>query len=126
MNAFLRQLVAVATTLVLALPPGFCGGLQRQSRAETKPVKASCCHRTVPNHPSDSTKAPAQPDFPCCCSRDARLVEKPVQQTDAPYLSLPVAEDYSLVLCFVAAGDLASAPHHFGPRLHVLHCVWRC
>ncbi|MCY2986425.1 MAG: hypothetical protein NTY19_00915 [Planctomycetota bacterium] len=126
MNTFLHQLVAVVTTLVLALPPGFCGGLVRHSLADTTPVKASCCHRAAPDHPSDSKKAPAQPGFQCCCSRDARLVEKPVQQTDAPDLSLPVAADYALVLGSVPGGKLVPAPDHFGPHLHVLHCVWRC
>ena len=126
MNAYLHRLIVVATSLVLALPPGFCGGLLRASRADTTPVKASCCQRTAPDHSSDSKKAPAQPGFPCCCSRDARLVEKPIQQTDAPNLVLPAADNYALVVGFVAGGEWASPFDNFDPRLHVLHCVWRC
>jgi hypothetical protein len=126
MNAFLHQLVAIATSLVLVLPPGFCGVLVRQRNDEAIPVKASCCHRTPPDHPSDLKKAPAKPSFQCCCARDARLVEEPVQQTDAPNLVLPVANDHALVLGSVAGGELAPALDYSGPRLHVLHCVWRC
>lgn len=129
MNAFFHQFVAVATSLVLALPPGSCSGFQRHDRAESAPVKkASCCHETTPNRPCDSGNVPAQPTtVKCCCAQDAALPAKSVQPTSPLNLAFfVVADPLSPDLATLLGGETAITPIRPNPRLHVLQCVWRC
>lgn len=127
MNVFLHQLLAVATSLILALPPGSCGVFRHQDRAETAPVKASCCHTTTSDRPCDSDKAPSQPSVKCCCAYDATLPEKSAQPTNSIDSAFVVAVD-SLSLNggsqVMAVTELAPLPA--GPPLQILLCVWRC
>jgi hypothetical protein len=127
MNSLLLQFVALGTSLVLALPPGWCSFCVRPSESKSVPAKATCCHRPASKHPADSSKAPARPSVQCCCLRDATLPEKPIQQDDSTGLTLPVVADHvALDLVSTTAGVAALAPISTGPPLHVLQCVWRC
>lgn len=123
MNSFVFQLVALATSLVLALPPGWCSGLMQHEPAQSAPVKATCCHQ---DKPCDSQEAPARPTIECCCSWDATAPEKSVQPTDTPTPALPVVVAGRTPNLGCLAGESVIAPFHSGPRLHVLQCVWRC
>lgn len=123
MNSLFVQLLAVATSLVLALPPNWCTGLMQHDQAKPAPAKTTCCHQ---GQPCDPQEAPAKPTIDCCCSWHGTVPEKSVQPTDAPSLALPVivagvASDLDRI-----AGESIIAPFHSGPRLHVLQCVWRC
>jgi hypothetical protein len=125
MNSFLIQLVAVASSLVLAFPPGWCSGFMRHDRAEPAPAQATCCHRTAHEQPCESKEAPADPRVECCCARDVALPERSVQPTDI--IALPLVADSPLAdLGLPVRGEAADAPFRSGPRLHVLQCVWRC
>jgi hypothetical protein len=125
MNSFLFRLVAVASSLVLALPPGWCGVMH--GRAEPAPVQPTCCHGTAHERPSESKEAPADSPVECCCARDVGLPERPVQPTDILALTLPPVADGPLAdLGLPGRGAAAAAPTRSGPRLHVLQRVWRC
>src|SRR5262245_29823616 len=80
-NTLLQQFVAVATSLILALPPGSCSVFQPHDRDDSRPT-TKCCHQTSPNTPCDSEKTPAQPSVKCCCVQDAPLPQKAVEPTD--------------------------------------------
>ena len=126
MNSRIVQLVAVAASLVLALPPGWCSGLMRRNTAELTPAKAACCHRTGDHQPSGSQKAPTKPALECCCAWQATVPENSVQPGDTPAPALPlVVADVPPVRVWLV-GESVIAPFHCGPRLHVLQCVWRC
>lgn len=127
MNSFLLQLVALASSVVLALPPGWCSGFMRHDRAEPAPVQTTCCQRTAHDKPSEQEETPVDSSVQCCCERDATLPEKSVQPTDTPALALPLVAGAILAdLSRNAGGEAAETPFPSGPRLHVLQCVWRC
>lgn len=127
MKSVLLQLVAAASSLVLALPPGWCGAFLRHDRAEPAPVQATCCHRTAQRHPSNSEQVPVRPTVECCCQREATVPEKSVPPTEVSTLALPLVADNALAdLSVLARGEAAAAPFRSGPRLHALQCVWRC
>src|SRR5688572_23357585 len=115
MRWFILQLVAVASTFALALPPGACAALIQESQAE----QATCCH-----------PQPHKPAFPsplerCCCAQDSKLPERSVT---AP-VSLDLLPHLAVMLLSVEPSAAAQSPETlviFGPRLHVLKCVWRC
>ena len=123
MNSLFLQLVAVATSLVLALPPGWCSGLMRHEQAESVPAKATCCHL---DQPCDSQEAPVTPTVECCCSWDATVPEKSVQPSETPNFVLPLVIAGFTPDLGCLAGESLIAPFYSGPRLHVLQCVWRC
>jgi len=125
MKMFLFKLVALASGMTMALPPGWCCGALRAER-ESNSTRKTCCHRRGPIRPSDSGSRPAQPNVQCCCSRDGALPAKRVQHSDAPVAAAPA------VFC-----DVVSDPDTFGreadvfpllaaPPPHVFQCVWRC
>ena len=128
MTAFLQQLVAVVTSLILALPPGSCSVFVHNDRADSAPVKkASCCHKTTPKPPCDSGNSPTKPSVQCCCARDAALPEKSVQPTDTDDLVFAVVADYfPLNVGSLLGGDAEFTPVCSGPNLQILLCVWRC
>ena len=128
MQPFLHQLLAVVTSLTLALPPGSCGVFVQHDRADSAPVKQpTCCHKTVSTAPCESEHSPTKPSVKCCCGSDAALPEKSAQPTDNHDLALAsVAEYVSLCDVSLPGGAAAANPAHFGPRLQILQCVWRC
>lgn len=127
MNSVCHQLLAVATSLVLALPPGSCGVFRHQEQAEPAPVKVSCCHTTVPGHPCDSSQSPSRPSVKCCCTYDATLPEKSAPPTNSVASAFIVAVDsrpLNVGRQNITATDFAPLPS--GPPLQILLCVWRC
>jgi hypothetical protein len=126
MKSALLRIVVCAISLVLALPPGWCGTFLPHDRAEPAPVQGTCCHRTAQGSPPEPKQPPARQTVECCCQRDATVPEKPVQTLDAPALALPLLADTSPGLVEEADRDTASFLLQPGPRLHVLQCVWRC
>src|SRR5262245_18290358 len=98
MRSFLLQLVAAASSLVLALPPGSCGALMWPDRAEPAPAEATCCHRMAQDHPSKPEQVPSRRTVECCCQRDATVPEKSVQPPDAPASVLPLVAETPPVL----------------------------
>ena len=128
MTAFLQQLVAVVTSLILALPPGSCSVFVQQDRADTAPVKkASCCHKTARKPPCDTGNSPAKPSVKCCCERDAAIPEKSVQPTETHDLAFNVVADHVPLNVGSLFGDIAEfTPVRSGPSLQILLCVWRC
>jgi hypothetical protein len=116
MRWFILQLVAIASTFALALPPGSCAALMHERQAE----QATCCH------PQPHVPASPTPVERCCCAQDSTLPERSVTAPVSLDLLLhlagmPPAADRS-----AAAAESPEALVIFGPRLHVLKCVWRC
>ena len=126
MNAFLLQLVAVATSFILALPPGWCRAMHKDQTSSV-PAKAPCCQGATTHEPSDSGNAPTQPSVECCCSQNTTLPEKPVELTETSGLGLPLlAENVIPDLGLRSLDEAIVAFADSGPRLHILQCVWRC
>ncbi|MBI2806609.1 MAG: hypothetical protein HYX68_16635 [Planctomycetes bacterium] len=128
MTAILQQLIAVVTSLILALPPGSCCVFVQNGPVDSTPVKkASCCHKTAPKPPCDSGKSPAKPSVKCCCERDAALPENSVQTAETHDLAFNVVADHVPLNVGSLIGDDAEfAPVRSGPSLQILLCVWRC
>jgi hypothetical protein len=126
MQPALFQLVAVATSLLLALPPGWCCTPIRQDRTPASPEPARCCHQTAADRPPQPEQPPARPNAECCCQRDATVPEQPVQPTGPAALVLPLLADAPTLLAGPGHGDTVGIPRPPDPRLHVLQCVWRC
>lgn len=128
MNTLLHHLIAVATSLILALPPGSCGAYVQHDRADSAPVKkASCCHETAHKRPCDSGNSPSKPSVKCCCERDAALPVKSINPTDSLAFDYSVVADhFSMNVGTLLGIHAAAIPAHSGPRLQILLCVWRC
>ena len=126
MQPALFQLVAVATSLVLALPPGWCCIPVSQGRTPAVPEPARCCHRTAPSGLPQPEEPPARPTAECCCQRDATVPEQPVQPTGPAALAMPLPTDAPALVARPGRADSAGIPRPPDPRLHVLQCVWRC
>ncbi len=132
MNCVIRQLIAVATTLLLASPPGFCSvfaphsSATRQASERVSPAPSARCCRSCPvDAPSDSREQPAESGWRCCCARDAQLPQKPVPAPDSVEATAFVTLDV-LIECSSLTVPAGYLPVPSGPRLHVLLCVWRC
>lgn len=128
MNTLLYQLIAIATSLVLAVPPGSCGGFMQHGGAGSAPVKqASCCHETAPERPCNSGNSPSKPSVKCCCERDVALPEKSAQTTDSLDVAFAIVADHvPMNVGTLLSSHAAVFPVHSGPRLQILLCVWRC
>ena len=128
MSVFLHQLVAVLTSLILALPPGSCCVFVHHDRADSAPEKkASCCHNTAPKPPSDSGNSPTKPSVKCCCAQETALPEKVVQPTEAHDLAFAVVAHHVPLNVGSLLGDVTEfTPVRSGPNLQILLCVWRC
>lgn len=128
MSTPLHHLFAVATSLILALPPGSCGAFVQHDRADSVPVKkVSCCHETAHKRPCDSGNSSSKPSVKCCCERDAALPVKSIKPTDSLALAFAVVADHdSMNVGSLLGANAAVIPAHTGPRLQILLCVWRC
>lgn len=132
MGFVLRSLVLV-TSLVLALPPGWCNFVpsQKSGKSEETPKKAhgGCCDLC---HCQDREKPPPQHDKPipltrCCCYELDWLKPSPPEEIDSdPVLSVPliIVDAHPSCFCVGVAADLTLPIP--SPPLHVLKCVWLC
>jgi hypothetical protein len=126
MNPLLQQLVAVAGSLVLAIPPGWCCGSVPSVPADSAPVRSTCCHHAAKNLPTKSKQPLAPPTVQCCCQRDATAPEKSTTISDATVMVVPLIVSVPGDPDGQAWCAKESILHLPGPRLHVLQCVWRC
>ena len=130
MQVFMRQLLTLATSLVLALPPGACGLFPLHAGTEARRVTASCCQHLTPPHQgqgSHQEKLPAMPVAQCCCARDATLPEKSVPPADVPLAALfTIPAEFVPDFSGWSVGEVPRSYGLFGARLHVLQCVWLC
>jgi hypothetical protein len=121
MGSVFTQVAAVVTSLILALPPGWCGGFTRPE----KPAKSSCCHAgdRLPCHSPDS---PVAPGGKCCCWWDATTPNEPVRLGNTVALAVSIVGE-KLAHQIDRSVAIEQLPiYRSGPPLHVLHCVWRC
>ena len=128
MNTLLPRLIALACSFILAVPPGWCGGVpQRVAVEASEPVEVACCHVAVPGSATEGECPPCDTDRKCCCERDVAVPEKPVQRSDTSdvvaFAKGALAPDSA---ARAALGGTYVSAVLFGVRLHVLQCVWRC
>src|SRR3954471_19156573 len=121
MYTLIHRMVAVMTSLVLVLPPGWCCRPMEGNRAASEPGKSGCCHKAKPAPPTEPTETPPRRIAECCCSRDATLPEKYSPPLDTPVSSVPVV---TAEPGMIEAGEPVFTVL-LGPRLHLLQCVWR-
>ena len=130
MNHLLLQIVALASSVLLTLPVGWCNRSAALTAAD-HPSVPSCCSSACAGTESRHLEGAAVPRGPlpaedCCCQWEATVPQK----------TLPAEADSGLLLptAFALAGHapgprvvaVTTSPNRSGPRLHVLHCVWRC
>src|SRR5262245_36771913 len=94
MVPFLSQLAAIATCLVLALPPGWCAVLTRHGGPQ--PAKKSCCHPDEESRPCEGPRPPAAPMGKCCCAWDATVPNDPVKVPDGGTLPLLIVAENAM------------------------------
>ena len=132
MGRLLFQLIAVATSLILASPPGFCSiVVPRKAAAIAKstvvPRLSSVrrCRSCPVEDQSGQRQIPNESAWHCCCSLDPRLPHKPVPTPDAPVAVVAFTCHNASDPQLLCVPDRQS-PTPSGPRRHVLLCVWRC
>ena len=131
MNLLAPQSLALICSLVLALPPGWCGGCAAAD-VPTKIHESSdgCCQASAATTPTGRGTAAQPADAPdghfcaCCVSPDGT---RPAPST-SPETAVPaawlLAAPHNLAVDRVV--EVTAPPRVEGPRLHVLKCVWRC
>lgn len=126
MRSLLVPALTLATSLVLALPPGWCGAWMQHDAAQSQPVMKTCCHPAADSQPCEAPGTPTDPPAgKCCCSWDATVPNEPVRPADAASLPLAIVAEQATEP-FGQVSGIADPLDLAGPRLHVLHCVWRC
>src|SRR5262245_24846195 len=119
-----RYLLILATSLVLAMPAGWCCLLQHGKAAFVPtPARHDCCCEG-PTSPDEEGGEPAPEPFSfCCCDNNLPLPAKAVS-VDAPAgVSLLPAADLASAAQTHAA--ILLLPNPTPPRpLHVLQCLW--
>jgi hypothetical protein len=125
----LTKIVAVVMSLILALPQGFCCVTTLPERpADPVPMKnSSCCHQAPPKEQKSPPQAPREQKGKCCCTWDTSIPEKQDNTNDSQSL-IEAAFIVDFVGSHVSTPSVTATvtPLLFGPRLHVLQCIWRC
>jgi hypothetical protein len=132
MYGWFRHILVLSATLLLALPPGWCCFMPRQTQASTRPEGShDCCHGSPvsPHHPTapDRDEAPVAPATSCCCVTDATSPADP-QTPAADPSSVPLAVPVGDVSLSPASHPFIRdvQPHAPSPPPRILHCVWLC
>src|SRR4051812_3261410 len=124
MSATCTRLIALLTSVLLAVPPGFCNNfVARPKVARSAPPSHSCCQMKPPAAPADSKQDPSGPCVQCCCVQIAILSQDALPSIDlAPSPEKIILADlHPTVQTFEVPVPLSHAP-----PLHVLQCVWLC
>lgn len=128
--------LALACSLLLALPPNWCcyiagaAARARQIEAADTPV-CPCCKHVAPSAPTDDDSTPPPPCRGCPCDeRQATSVEPAASH--APELSLPaVAVPTTFPPATVCGVFTVRIAHDLSPPpdpspLNLLNCLWLC
>jgi hypothetical protein len=129
MNVFSTKLVAFLGSILLALPPGWCCKAAGLERAQPAPVqKSRCCDGNAPDQPAQSTNIPCQSSNCACCRDGNAVVPEKQEHLDSvtPSFDVVFATDVDAGVRSMSFVDVPFSVIHFGPRLHILQCVWRC
>ncbi|QDU94736.1 hypothetical protein [Lignipirellula cremea] len=123
MNRLLFHLLVLGNACLLVLPAGWCCFALPQTDGQQVPVAvASCCTVATP-HAGESSE-PAAPQVECCCSEQTAVTTSRVEwNIDPAVILLPPAITPSRP---TAGHPPTAILADYGPRLHVLQCVWRC
>lgn len=131
MGLLAPQPLALICSLVLALPPGWCGGCAAvDAPAKTHEAPGGCCQASADTAPSGCDAAARTADaseahFCACCASSHRTPPTP---SPAPEAAVPTAWSLAAPHAPVVERlvEVTATPARGGPRLHVLKCVWRC
>jgi len=129
MSSLPRRPLALAFTLLLALPPGWCCLVPPPAapRAQAPPCEPACpsCCCDAPGETPHEAPPPRQP-CPYCWCADSGSAVPPSQLTFTPDLPpadlLPLTDDGCVRAEHPAPWSLTTLP----PPTHLLHCVWLC
>ena len=137
MGGTLLRLLAFMSSLLLALPPGWCCYVgqgdcckrQAQSENATPSHRGGCCgpeqSAPEPTDPSPAPK-PSKPGKAWCCERPPTA--KPDSERHAPDLNALPTTPLADLTTFGSCDAVSTShwPTTSSSRLHVLHCVWLC
>lgn len=126
MTMFLRHVVPLLASVILATPPGSCCIPAKAATSESQPIRPSCCHKKVSSRECEHSGRSTTPSVKCCCEHVSPLPEQPVRapQSWATSYDIPTFGSlFDIASCWARARDESIRS---GPRLQILLCVWRC
>jgi len=122
------RFLALTSTLLLVLPPGWCmaGVIAWPTQARPKVNPCCCCKESSQPERPDPKPSPSQPLKICCCRGD--LTVSPTFQIDVRNLVV------SPVWNTTGDSDFRSGTAYADGRgcfalpvpVHLANCVWRC
>jgi len=127
----ISTLILWATILSLALPGGWCRALAELSVSSAAATPKGCCcpaERAGKTTDESSNTGCTIPSSPATCCCEARL-PAPVESAALPLVALLAFSGWLPVLSpsrLSLTADPSEPRTDFGPRLHVVQCVWRC
>ncbi len=127
------RILALACSLLLALPPGWCCVLKAytlgQVGKKTQQICESCCH----NQPAKDSKPNPSPPSPrpgkCPCDdRNSTSADSTSAKSDCAVALPAVCDPAGSLMHLPAIGvELPIAYHSFSnASLHLIHCIWLC
>ena len=152
MTTLLAQFVSMASMLALLLPPGWCSGavccqmarpasLQVEhalhaSNSDSGPENSdashkSCCLQkaTLSDSQAECHLTPSSASHAaneCCCTLTVDSDYAITPEKSNPPLSNTTAAVMAVEQGLLIPSVETDLPSIAGPRLHLLHCVWRC
>jgi hypothetical protein len=128
------QLLALAGSFLLLLPPGWCcraiasechGSSCAAGASRSPSPKAGCCHHQQ-SAKSEESPAPTKPVVPACCERQPTMASD--SRWQLPDLAVaPMVPAIEATRTIPSARDGVDSCLVFPANsLHVLHCVWLC
>lgn len=134
MTALLTRSLVLASSLVLALPQGWCCYVSLMAccvapsveKVASAPAKSCCCHAEDSEPATPAVPGPAQPLKSCCCEHVP--VVPPVKMfadLDLTVSDLPVPEPSQLAALTTALAAVERIVLPSRP-VHVLQCLWLC
>ncbi len=138
--ATLARSLALLSSLLLALPPGWCCSVglaacgekpplaEKQENAPPSHKGCCCCPEALQTEPAESAPAPKpnKPVTSCCCEKQPTALPDTgwhLPDWDVSPPAIPVAR---LSVVRGVPGPTGRVFVASSPPLYVLHCVWLC
>jgi hypothetical protein len=126
MRKFTRLLV-LATSLLLALPAGWCCAAPTPTEPESKSNVPPCCQGRHEDNSRD-TSAPITPhqNCECCWAPQSSTPPSKTALPDVPLLVEPLAAVLAPMMRPTVEVPIETGLAFASPPLHVLLCTWVC
>jgi hypothetical protein len=121
------RLLVFATSLLLALPAGWCCAAPAPTASEAKSSVPPCCQTQHDDH-SGSSSAPISPhqNCECCWAPQSSIPPGKTVLPDFTLLVQPLDVVLASTMRPTAEAPLETSLPVASPPLHVLLCTWVC